>query len=265
MTFYYDCLFYDITGDLMDAYVDISYIFHVLIIFTLPYFYKRILNEKMKKLELILLIIFSLLLYFNVFIFESYNYLNLLFLFVVFLFIYHKKFLKYYSLYLFVYYSNVSITMLFSNNIYLLNGIVFLGSPNAFLYIVFELVNILIIEIIMLSIKTIKLYKNYRMKVKIKLNESYINFIGYLDSGNTLLVEGVPVIFLKEEYFIKDNYKEMVVNGIGKSKCKYFKTKVFIDNKEKEVICASSKKGFKGCDCLININLMEGCNDEIIK
>jgi hypothetical protein len=108
----------------------------------------------------------------------------------------------------------------------------------------------------MLSIKAIKLCKNYRFIIKVKLNDKYIKFLGYLDSGNTLLIEGIPVIFLKEEYFVKGNYQEMIVRGIGNSKCKYFKTKVVINDIEKEVICASSKTGFKGCECLININLM---------
>ena len=90
----------------------------------------------------------------------------------------------------------------------------------------------------------------------ITINDKIFSLLGYLDSGNTLIIEDKPVIFLKEEYFKDINYKEMIVQGIGYSKCKYFCTKVRLNNKETEVICASSKSGFKGCDCLININLM---------
>lgn len=248
----------------MDAYVDLSYMFNVLILFTLPYYYKRILNVKMKKIELFSLIVFSLVLYFNVFILEDYNHINLVFIFGYFLLIYQKKILKYLSLYLFTYYSNVAICMIFDTNVYLFKDVVFLNTPSSFFTICFELVNIIVIEIIMLSIKAIKMYKNYRMPIEVKLDNKFVSFSGYLDSGNTLLVEELPVIFLKEEYFKNDKYEEMIVKGVGRSKCKYFKTKVIIQNKEKEVICASSKSGFKGCDCLININLMEETN-EIIK
>lgn len=74
------------------------------------------------------------------------------------------------------------------------------------------------------------------------------------------------MIFLQENYFKNERYKEMIVRGIGSKNCRYFKTSIIIDNKIREVIVASGKKeGYKGCQCLINIHLMEEKNDEIIK
>lgn len=250
----------------MDAYLDLSYIFHLLILITVPYYFKKIMNKKMKLLELLSLGIVSLLLYLNIFVFENLPFINLLFLFVYFLLIYNRKSIKYYLLFLFVYYGNLATTMIFTNDIYLLGGMVMLNSPSAFLFIFIELVNIVVIEIILFSIRSIKLFKNYRKKIKIEIKGEYKEFLGYLDSGNTLIKDGFPVIFLNETYFIEDKYKEMLVNGIGSRKCKYFRTKVIINNKEKEVICASgNKNGFKGCECLINIHLMEENDDETIE
>lgn len=258
MTIYFVLFLYPLIGDEMDAYIDLSYIFHVLVLLTIPYYFKKILDVTMKKMELIGLVIFSIVLYFNVFLFGNYGYINLIFLLFYFLLTYQKKFLKYYLVYLFAYYSSIATCMIFTTNIYLLNGVVLLNTPVSFFYILFELVNIILIEIILFSIKTIKLLKNYKVKIRIRVKDEFSDFIGYIDSGNTLIVEGLPVVFLKDSYFKKDNYKEMVVNGIGTRKCKYFKTSVIINNKEKEVICASgNSKGFKGCDCLINIHLLE--------
>lgn len=242
----------------MNAYLDLSYIFHILILFTLPYYHKRILNEKLNKLLLISLIVFSLVLYFNVFIFGNYKYINLVFLLVYFLLIYKDKFLKYYLLYLFVYYSNVATTMIFSNDIYLYKGLVFLNSENSFIYIIFILMNIIFIEIIFFSIKSIKLLRNYKSKVKIKVKDKFISCSAYMDSGNTVCIDGLPVVFLRECYFNRDD-KEIVISGIGKKVCKYFKSIIILNEKEKEVIVASgSNNGFKGCDCLLNIHLLEG-------
>lgn len=248
----------------MDAYIDLSFIFHVIVLFTLPYYYKRILNIKIKKMELLSIVIFSFVLYFNVFIFSVYKYLNLLFLLIYFLILYKKQFIKYYLLFMFVYYSNIATTMIFSNDIYLLNCVVFLASVEAIFYVLFIFMNILFIEIITFSIKSIRLLKNYRSHIKIKLNNEFSDFVGYIDSGNTLLVEGLPVVFLKDIYF-SENDKEMIVHGIGARSCKYFKTIVIFQNKEKEVIVASSNSGFKGCECLINIHLLEEKRNETIK
>lgn len=249
----------------MNAYIDISFLFHVLILITLPYYYKRILNVKFRFIEVLSLIAFSLLLYFNVFVFENNLYLNYISLLFYFMLVYQKKFVKYLFLFYFVYYSNVAITSIFTFDIYLLKGVVFLNTPSSFLFIFIELVNIILIEIIFFSIRSIKLYLNYRMDIDIRVNKDFINVKGYLDSGNTLIIDDLPVIFLKEEYFNDYGYKEMIVKGIGYNKCKYFVTEVIFNNNKRKVICASSKNGFKGCDCLININLLEDHIDEITK
>ena len=250
----------------MNAYIDISYIFHLLTLLNIPYYCNRFFHMTMKKSELVALHVFSVILYFNVFLFSDLKYINYAFLLVFFFFVYTKEALQYFLLYLFVYMGNVSTVLLFTNEVYLRHGLVFLNNPKGFLFIFAELINILIIELIMLSIKKIKLLKNYYAEVSIKIDDRYRRVMGYIDSGNTLLIEGIPVVFLKEEYFKKKHYDEMIVNGIGTSKSKYFKTKIVVDGQEKQVICASgSNKGYKGCDCLINIYLYREENNEIIK
>ena len=257
---------YSIDGDDMDAYVDLSYIFHIVTLVNLPYYFKKILNVKMNKMELFTLFIFSIVLYFNVFLFFNYKYLNLVFLFGYFFIVYKKCFLKYLLLYLLVYYANISTVMLFSDHIYLLNGLVMLNNGLSFFWILSEILNILIIEIIMFSIKSIKLLKNYKINVEIAIDDEIIKCSGYIDSGNTLTIDTFPVIFLKEKYFTKKEYKQVLIKGIGTKNCKCFKTLIFINGQAKEVICASgSNEGFKGCDCLINIHLLKENENETIE
>lgn len=250
----------------MNAYLDLSYIFHLCTLANIPYYFNKIFKKKITNLEMASLGFFSIVLYFNVFMFSDLPYINYLFLLVFFMIVYLKQFVKHYVLYLLVYFGNVSTSMLFSDDLYLFNGLVFLNEPRAIFYVFSQLINILTIEVIMLSVRKIRLLKNYYADIKVKIDNTYINMKGYIDSGNTLLVEGVPVIFLKDEYFGQGKYQEMIVRGVGMTKSKYFKTKIIIYGEEKEVVCASgSNQGYKGCDCLINIYLLEEEKSEIVK
>ena len=240
----------------MDAYVDLSFIFHLSILCTLPYYYKKIFNHKFKVFETILFFILSITLYFNVFLFPSFKYVNVIFIFLFFLLTYKKHPIKYFFTYMFVYYGNVALILLANEYAYLYNLQIFINDIRGLLFIPMLLVNILVIEIIMFTIKSIELYRNYRMKVKVRIGDNYIEMKGYLDSGNTLLINNLPVIFINEEYFTKDD-KEMIVRGIGISRARYFKTSIEINKTKKDVICASSNKEFKGCECLLNIHLLE--------
>ena len=76
---------YDDNGDDMNAYLDLSYIFHVITLLNIPYYFKRILNIKVKGIELVTFSLLSIILYFNVFIFSEHKYLNLLFILVYFI------------------------------------------------------------------------------------------------------------------------------------------------------------------------------------
>lgn len=266
MTIYVVTFLYYLNGDEMNAYIDLSYLFSVLVIATFPYYFKKILNVKIKKIEIFCLMVFVAVLYFNIFIFAQYTFLNYLYLFIYFLLLYRNKAIKYYLVFLIVYYGNLASIMIFNDSIYLLKGMVFLNKPSDFLYIILELMNIVFIELIFLSIKSIKLFKNYRKEVEIKIDDIYIKVGGYIDSGNTLIINDLPVVFLQERFFKNKEYKEMIVKGIGVRKCKYFETQIKIDDKEKEVIVASGdSRGYKGCECLININLMGDTEDETIK
>ena len=259
MTIYFVIFFYTLLGEKkMNAYLDLSFIFHSISLLFLPYYYKRILNIKIRVLEMISIMLFGLILYFNVFLFKDMALINILFVFIFFLILYKKEFFKRFIVYLLVYYSNISLILIFTHDVYLYHCLVFLNTPRAFFYIFLDFLNIVLIEIIFLSIKSIKLLKNYRLKVGIEIEGKVKKLNAYVDSGNTLIVDNLPVIFIKDNYFIKDRYERMLVRGIGSRECRYFKSSIYYKGKKANVICASGgKRGFKGCDCLLNIHLLE--------
>ena len=242
----------------MNAYLDLSYICHVITLLNVPYYFKRIINVHFRKIEVILLGLVSIILYFNAFMYTQYPYLNYLYLLLYYVIIYKKNFLKYYVLFLFIYYGNLATCLLFTRNLYLYHGLIFVNQSQAFFNIFIQFINIIIVEIFTLSIHSIKLLKNYRINISIELNNEIKDLSGYIDSGNTLIYDGLPVIFIKEKYLKTEFSKEMIVEGIGKRNCKYFETNININGNKKRVICASGDdRGFKGCDCLLNITLLE--------
>jgi len=242
----------------MDAYLDISFIFTITNILTLPYFYKKILSVKISAIELISLISFNLVLYFNAFLFSNYRYMNLIFLIVYFFVVYRANFIKYLFIYILIYYSNISYALMISKDIYLYRGVILINNPASFIWIITIVVNIIFIEIIMLTIRSIKLLHNYKMNVEIEIFNHIYYLSGYMDSGNTLIKGNLPVVFISDSYLKGDGFKEMIVKGVGTRKCKYIEGKIKIDNVSKDVIYAFVDDiNFKGCECLLNINLME--------
>lgn len=250
------------TGDAMNAYLDLSYIYSLAFVITTPYYFKRILNYKMSVIEIISICFFTIILYFNAFLFGDYKHINLLFLLIYFLVVYQKRFVKFYMIYVFSYYSSLSYGLIISQNIYLYKWVILVSNPGSFFLFLTAFINIFVIEIVMLTIKKIKLLSNYKIKAEIEIGNETYSVIGYMDSGNTLIKEDKPVIFLSTKYLKIDNTKEMIVTGMGVKKCKYVEAKINILNIRKDIICAFVDGiSFKGCACLLNIYLMEGYCD----
>lgn len=145
-----------------------------------------------------------------------------------------------------------------SGSIYIYHGLVFIDKEIALFLVGSAFINIIMIELLGCMVKKIKLLANYKMKVKLKIDDCIYNFEGYMDSGNTLIKYDKPVIFLSEKHLKNDNLKEMIVSGVGIKKCKYTEGNITINGKNKNVICAFVDDiSFKGCQCLLNINLLE--------
>lgn len=243
----------------MNAYLDISYIFHLILCISSAKFMKIISNYKLTRKKIFFLEITSLVLYINLFVFfEKSMIYNVLYFLLVFYIFFKKDFLKPLFSFVFAYYSQIAIIRIFTNGIYLYKGIIMIHNPTSFLYILICPLLLLIIEIITRSIKSLIMLKKYRYEVKIIIQNKIYNLNAYFDTGNTLKFKELPVIFLSNDLKDKNvEYEKILVEGIGKENSEYLKGKILFENKEKDVYCAYvNKKSFNGCKCLLNVYLL---------
>lgn len=243
----------------MEAYIDLSYVFHLLLCITTNKFTKIISNISLNRKKLIILEITSILIYINVLVYTSISiYLNTLFLMLLFLIFYKKRFIKPLFIFIFSYYSQISVIRVFTNSIYLYKSIIMIYDPVAFLYILICPLLLIIVEIITRSVNALILLRKYRYNVKLIIENKTYETEAYFDSGNTLKFKDLPVVFLTNELKDKNvSYERILIEGIGKQTSEYLKGKIWFEDKEKDVYFAYVKKrSFNGCKCLLNVYLL---------
>lgn len=243
----------------MEAYIDISYIFHLLLILSSLKFMKIISSYSLNRRKTILLEITSLVIYINVLLFSDQGIIYNIFYYMILFFIFYKnKFIVPLLSFIFAYYSQVSIIRIFTNGVYLYKWIVMIYTPSSFFYIVICPLLLLIVELLTRSIKSLIFLKKYRYDVKLTIQNKVYNLNAYFDSGNTLKFKDTPVIFLTNELKDKNvEYEKMLVEGIGWQNSDYLKGKILFRNEEKDVYCAYvNKRSFNGCKCLLNVYLL---------
>lgn len=243
----------------MNAYLDLSYIFHLLLCISGARFSKTISNTSFSRKKLIFFEITSMSIYLNVLIFSEVSYyLNILYYLIVFLFLYKKNFFIPLISFVFSYYSQIAIIMIFTNGIYLYKGALMIHNPLGFFYVLICPLLLFVVDIITRSIKALVMLKKYKYSVKLNIRGKSYTTNAYFDSGNTLKFKDLPVVFLTEELKDKNvNYEKLLIDGIGKSSSDYLKGSIIFDNREKEVYFAYvKKKSFNGCNCLLNVYLL---------
>lgn len=243
----------------MVAYIDLSYVFHLLLCISSVRFSKMIFPINWGRKNLILLELSSVFLYCNVLIFKDIAfYLNAIYYLLIFYLLFKKKFLFPLFIFLFSYYCQISIIRIFTSSVYLYKMILMIYNPQAIFYILICPVLLLCVEIITRSIKSLIFLKKYRYNVKLKIKDKIYETDAYFDSGNTVKFKNLPVVFLTEELKDKNiSYERLLIEGIGKSNSDYLKGKICFQDKEKEVYFAYvKKKSFNGCKCLLNVYLL---------
>ena len=107
----------------MNAYIDLSYIFHLLLYISSVNLSNILSSNKITRKQLIILEITSVILYLNVLIFTSKSfYLNLIYYGVTFYMFFKRNFLFSLISFVFSYYSQIAIIRIFTNDIYLYKG-----------------------------------------------------------------------------------------------------------------------------------------------
>lgn len=102
-------------------------------------------------------------------------------------------------------------------------------------------------------------YEKHEYQVSIVLQNRKLQVVGFMDSGNFLVYNNIPVIFLNEKYHsffqatsgIKIDYHTVS----GQAECEVYLGSICIANKQKEVYVAFY--ALDGLDCLLNSQLLK--------
>lgn len=222
----------------MVIYIEGILAINSLIHYNFSIFTGRVIHEKISKKRLmigVLIINLYLLLYMFLDIFDNYKYLiGLILLLITF-----RKNIQAYIIYF-------GLNVILGGLINLLNYNLLV---NQILIIFFSFFLIILLEILIpkIKIKNINDFLSYDCRI------NNCNYKAFLDTGNKLMVDGLPVIFLKK--IIKAKYiKSIRLSTVsGSSIIGIYKADVYINNSYIDCYIAFGKQEY---DCLLNINMI---------
>lgn len=239
----------------MDAYIDLSIIVF-LFNFILSFIYSMIIFDSIKyKIHFIIqtILIAFLALIINL-LYIPYFFIMILVLYSLFVSIFNLKLLKSLLSTLLIFYINYGFLLLIGG-CYLYEGILLINIPFITLFILIIPIYITLVHLFFNAlIKQIK-YRKFKIKCLIKVNEKVYKGFGYYDSGNSLLYDDIPVIFIKGKSLSNDG-KVIYIKGINDYEFKYLAYKAILKIKNKEmtvyVVYSNSNVNFYNCQFLLN-------------
>ncbi len=247
----------------MNVYFDLMIISHIILSMISGYFLNTISINRLKgrgifKLTLANSIII-LLVYFKWWI--SLAIILVLHVIVFYLF-FKNKFIGAMIAYLSCYYANAFFMSLFTSSVSVINFVFVIHEPKGILTLI--LAPIFLIILFLVSHGVDKLYHlgNYKIDIILSVDNKKAKFRSYFDTGNTLKYKGVPVIFC-----LKDSWPFNTFNVVGKVSFKTVdkgtemaltEALITLNDNEKTLVYVAlvdNKKGFNGCECLLNAYL----------
>jgi len=186
------------------------------------------------------------------FLFNVNLHIYLLIYLILFIFRFKKKF-YYLLIYYFLIYTYFSFLMIQSPNLIARYALLHLSKSSSFVFYLIPLINILLIRYIVLLYRMMIKKMKYKYKVVVSIGNKIYQCSGYYDSGNTLIHNLKPVIFM---YGIEGE-EEIKYDCASSSKTsKYVTGSVFVNGKGYDVYVASSARMFNGCSVLLNALLI---------
>ena len=243
----------------MDAYIDLSII--VLIInFLISFYYSAtIINKKKYSAFFIITTIFLFIILSLVSIFlVPYCLIYGFIIYALVLCVFDYKLLLTTLLTLFVFYLNNSF-LLIIGGCFMYNGILFINIPFITWFIFIIPIYICIIHLIITLFYHMLKNAKFKVRCSIYVDNKKINGIGFLDSGNSLLYNDLPVIFVNEKPF-SNNGEKIKIKGINDITLTYLAYKGILMSKLRKtdvyVVFTSNKTSFNDCKILLNRLIM---------
>ena len=239
----------------MDAYIDLSIVVF-LFNFVLSFIYSLIIFDNVKY-KASFIIITSILAFISLFInmfLIPYFFIMFFVLYMLFISIFNIKLLKSLLLSLIIFYINYGFLLLIGG-CFLYKGLLLISTPYITLFIFIIPIYITIIHLVFnIVFKKIK-YSKFKMKCFIRVNEKLYKGYGYYDSGNSLLYDNKPVIFIKDKC-VFNNGIVINIKGINDYTFKYlaYKATLIIKGNIKDVyvVFVSKNIDFYNCKFLLN-------------
>ena len=249
----------------MDIYLDLSFVANI-IVHSLSLIYVYIMFEFKNKFYKNLLIIFFLsfiVFTLPIFVIDSVIIYLIYDILILIALLPNKQKLYMIISYISIYYILIGLAQLFDSGVIVKTQMIVINKPISTLSTILLFIPIVIIYLISYILKKEILLFYYKYIVYIKVNNNTYKIKGYFDSGNTLLFNGKPVIFIKKNILINEklingfNIKYRTLNNDiredigyeGEILIKTHNLKIY-----KKVIFSlvNDDYYFNNCDCLLN-------------
>jgi hypothetical protein len=165
--------------------------------------------------------------------------------------------------YISIYYILIGLAQLFNSGVIVKAQMIVINKPLSTLTTILLFIPIIIIYLISFILKKEFLLFHYKYIVYIKVNNNTYKLKGYFDSGNTLLFDGKPVIFIKKNILLNEklkngkNIKYYTLNNNIREDIGY-EGEIIIKVNQKKIYkkiifsVVSDEYHFNNCDCLLN-------------
>lgn len=180
-------------GEIMEVYLEITYIMNALTIFLSFEILCFLLNVQMKKKELIKYMLTYNLSIFFLYI-DFFDGFLLLYFFMLTFFYFRKLTYIYYPIFLFIYISILSFLEFTLSSSTIFQCVLLVEG--------FNFISLLVLSVMVICIFYFYIsFCNYRINKDELVNVSYLGkqYLGFVDTGNKVFYKGVPVIFLSQK------------------------------------------------------------------
>ena len=243
----------------MNAYIDLSFIVF-LFNYCLSLLYSFIIFDKIKyhiKIIIISIILSIISFIINMF-FIPYFFIIFTILYALILGVIKLNYIKIIILSLIIYYFNCALLLLIGG-CFLYKGALLISTPFVSLFILIQPIYVTIIHIISSFIYKYIKNRNFVFNCNIMIGEKNLKGKGYYDSGNFLLHNDLPVIFVRKIYDSSDGHL-IKIKGINNCELMYIAYDGILIIKNRNinvyVVFVGEKMSFNGCDFLLNKYVM---------
>lgn len=245
----------------MDIYLDLSFISNIVVhsLSLLYIFFMFEFKNKILKNILIVFLLSVIVLTLPFFVIDN-PYVYIIYDILILYALLPKKNKIYMILsYISIYYILIGLAQLFNSGVIVKVQMIVINKPVSTLSVILLFIPIIIIYIFSFILKKKILLHHYKYNIHLIINNNIYKIKGYFDTGNTLLIDGKPVIFVKENILINeklnDGYpiKYNTVNNKIREDIGY-EGEIIIKNKYIKILFSvvSNNYYFNNCDCLLN-------------